>query len=75
MKSALQPVRLLFAGLVTEYMKGFHVLHAACERLWRKRHDFELVATADPMNQIIATIGEKSLGTASNIRAFVEGLP
>jgi glycosyltransferase involved in cell wall biosynthesis len=40
--------RLLFAGLVTEYMKGFHVLHAACEKLWQKRQDFELLATADP---------------------------
>lgn len=40
--------RVLFAGLTGEWMKGFHVLHAACERLWRARRDFDLVATADP---------------------------
>ena len=28
---------LLFAGLVDEGMKGFHVLHEACRRLWEKR--------------------------------------
>jgi glycosyltransferase involved in cell wall biosynthesis/predicted O-methyltransferase YrrM len=39
---------LLFAGLVDERMKGFHVLHEACRRLWQKRRDFTLVATADP---------------------------
>ena len=44
--------RLFFAGLVAEYMKGFHVLHAACERLWQKRQDFELVATADPPSRV-----------------------
>ena len=40
---------ILFAGLVDEWMKGFHVLHAACARLWRDRQDFELVATAEPV--------------------------
>jgi glycosyltransferase involved in cell wall biosynthesis len=35
-------------ALVQEAMKGFHVLHEACARLWRKRRDFELVATGDP---------------------------
>jgi predicted O-methyltransferase YrrM len=39
---------LLFAGLVDERMKGFHVLHEAYRRLWQKRRDFALVATADP---------------------------
>jgi glycosyltransferase involved in cell wall biosynthesis len=39
---------VLFAGLVDEWMKGFHVLHEACSRLWQKRQDFELVATGDP---------------------------
>ncbi len=38
---------LFFAGLVEEYMKGFHVLHAACEKLWARRQDFELVVTAN----------------------------
>ncbi len=41
-------VRLFFAGLVEEAMKGFQVLHEACQLLWRRRQDFELVATADP---------------------------
>jgi glycosyltransferase involved in cell wall biosynthesis len=39
--------QLLFAGLVDEPMKGFRVLHEACGRLWQRRQDFELVATAD----------------------------
>lgn len=39
---------LFFAGLVDEFMKGFHVLRAACEVLWARRHDFELVVTAEP---------------------------
>ncbi|MBI3862381.1 MAG: glycosyltransferase family 4 protein [Planctomycetia bacterium] len=46
------PSRLIFAGLVDEYMKGFRVVHDACEKLWRKRRDFELVATADPVGQV-----------------------
>jgi glycosyltransferase involved in cell wall biosynthesis len=45
---------VLFAGLVGEWMKGFHVLHAACGRLWRRRQDFELVATADPAGPVDA---------------------
>lgn len=43
-----EQLTLFFAGLVHEYMKGFHVLHEACERLWQKRQDFRLVATGDP---------------------------
>ncbi|MGE0605924.1 MAG: glycosyltransferase [Pirellulales bacterium] len=42
------PIRLLMAGLLEDPSKGFHVLHAACERLWEKRQDFELLVTADP---------------------------
>lgn len=38
---------LLFAGMVDEPMKGFAVLQAACERLWRRRQDFEVVVTDD----------------------------
>jgi glycosyltransferase involved in cell wall biosynthesis len=45
---------LLFAGLVDEWMKGFHVLHAACSLLWQRRQDFELVATADPAGPVDA---------------------
>ena len=33
-------------------MKGFRVLHAACAMLWKKRQDFELVATSDPLGQV-----------------------
>jgi len=42
-----RPFRLLFAGLVEEYMKGFHVLMEACQMLWSRRQDFELHVTAD----------------------------
>ncbi|GAB4159061.1 MAG: hypothetical protein Tsb009_36320 [Planctomycetaceae bacterium] len=38
-------VRLLFAGLTAETIKGSHVLREACRRLWQQRHDFELVLT------------------------------
>ncbi|MES2789461.1 MAG: glycosyltransferase family 4 protein [Planctomycetota bacterium] len=41
-------LRLLFAGLVNEPMKGFAVLHDACRKLWAIRQDFRLLATADP---------------------------
>lgn len=45
---------IFFAGLVAEYIKGFAVLHEACSRLWQRRQDFELVATAEPVGQIDA---------------------
>lgn len=41
--------QLFFAGLTQELMKGFSVLLEACRHLWRKRQDFELLATSDPM--------------------------
>lgn len=41
------PTQLFFAGLVKEYMKGFHILLAACHALWAHRQDFEVVVTAD----------------------------
>lgn len=41
------PFRILFAGLVEEYMKGFQVLLAACIQMWEIRQDFELWVTAD----------------------------
>ncbi len=47
-----RPLRLLFAGLVDEWMKGFHVLHDACSLLWRTRRDFELLATANPPGRV-----------------------
>jgi glycosyltransferase involved in cell wall biosynthesis len=43
-----RPVTLFFAGLVEEFMKGFHVLHAACQKLWLRRRDFQLLATGSP---------------------------
>ena len=52
-RSSAKPiVRILFAGLVDELMKGFQVALEACELLWKERHDFELVATADPIGQV-----------------------
>lgn len=41
-------IRILFAGLVNELMKGFHVLFEACCQLWGIRQDFELHVTAEP---------------------------
>jgi glycosyltransferase involved in cell wall biosynthesis len=43
--------QILFAGIVEELLKGFHLLHEACEILWRRRQDFELVATSEPVGQ------------------------
>lgn len=43
---------LLFAGLTDEFMKGFHVLRAACHVLWQKRRDFELVVTGDAPREV-----------------------
>lgn len=42
--------RILFAGIVNEFMKGFHVLWEACHQLWNLRQDFELHVTADDCN-------------------------
>lgn len=42
-----QKVRILFAGLCDELMKGFHVLHAAAAQLWELRQDFELWITRE----------------------------
>jgi glycosyltransferase involved in cell wall biosynthesis len=44
--------RIFMAAVVQEAMKGFQVLHEACARLWRKRRDFELVATGEPAGQM-----------------------
>jgi glycosyltransferase involved in cell wall biosynthesis len=41
-------LRILFAGLTQESMKGFHILREACAQLWSTRQDFEVVATDDP---------------------------
>lgn len=44
--------RLLFAGLVNEFMKGFRVLQEAGAILWRQRQDFEIWVTADPVGRV-----------------------
>lgn len=41
-------LRILFAGLRDELMKGFHVLRTAAEQLWQHRKDFELWLTGEP---------------------------
>jgi GT2 family glycosyltransferase/glycosyltransferase involved in cell wall biosynthesis/SAM-dependent methyltransferase len=45
-------LRLFMAGLVEDRIKGFHVLDAACQQLWRTRQDFELLATGEPAGQV-----------------------
>jgi glycosyltransferase involved in cell wall biosynthesis len=45
--AAGRPLRLLFAGLTQEYMKGFHVLRHAAALLWQRRQDFEVWATGE----------------------------
>jgi glycosyltransferase involved in cell wall biosynthesis len=44
--------RFFMAAVVEEYMKGYRVLHDACVKLWKKRQDFELVATGDPPGRV-----------------------
>jgi len=54
---------ILFAGLVHEPIKGFSVLLAACEQLWKQRKDFELIVTSDPpqkQHEFAKYIGWKS---------------
>ncbi len=43
-----EPLRILFAGLTQELMKGYFVLQQAAELLWSERQNFELWVTADP---------------------------
>lgn len=45
-------VRILFAGLIHEPIKGFAILHRALKILAKRRSDFELVVTSDPAGQI-----------------------
>ncbi len=40
--------RLLFAGIVNEAIKGFHILFEACAQIYELRDDFELIVTAQP---------------------------
>jgi FkbM family methyltransferase len=45
-------IMILFAGIPEEWMKGFHVLRDAAARLWKRRRDFEIVATGEPSQQV-----------------------
>lgn len=59
----VRKLRVLFAGLVDEFMKGFHVLQEAGEMLWQQRQDFEIWATADPpgpVNEYTCYVGWQS---------------
>ncbi len=47
-----RPVVIFQAGAIGEYMKGYHVLQAACERLREHRQDFRLVATGHPAGSV-----------------------
>lgn len=49
--TSAEPLKILFAGLVEEPMKGFAVLQAACGLLWSERQDFVLQATVDPVGR------------------------
>lgn len=58
-----RPLRILFAGLTDEFMKGFHTLQQAGAVLWSRRQDFEIVATSDPvgrLNEFTRLIGWQS---------------
>lgn len=43
---------IFFAGSALDPIKGFTTLHAACEKLWNQRQDFELIVTADPPRRV-----------------------
>ncbi len=43
---------IFMAGVIDEWIKGFHILHEACRMLWAKRQDFELAVTGEPAGQI-----------------------
>lgn len=47
-------LRIFVAALVQEGIKGVHIVHEACRRLWEKRQDFELLLTADPPGRVDA---------------------
>ncbi|MCZ2344471.1 MAG: glycosyltransferase family 4 protein [Bacteroidales bacterium] len=57
-------IRIVFAGLVNEWMKGFHVLQTAARRLWDTRQDFEVVVTdsapTGPVDPFVRYVGWQS---------------
>jgi len=60
------PGRILFAGLVDETIKGFHVLAEACRILLQRRNDFEVIATAERsarIGEFVRCIGWQSQET------------
>lgn len=62
--------QILFAGLIDETIKGFAVLHDACQQLWKVRQDFELCVTADPVGRIddfTRTVGWQSQETLPQV--------
>lgn len=62
--------QILFAGVLDETIKGFHVLQEACVQLWRKRQDFELLVTTDPIGRIdefTRTVGWQTQGTLPRV--------
>lgn len=67
--------QILFAGLVDETIKGFNVLHDACQLLWQERQDFELLVTADPIGQIDSftrTVGWQTQQNLPNVMRSVD---
>lgn len=53
---------LLMAGVIEEFIKGYHVIEEACRKLWDRRRDFELLVTAEPIgrrNDFTRNIGWK----------------
>jgi glycosyltransferase involved in cell wall biosynthesis len=57
--------QILFAGLVGEWMKGFHVIREACSKLWARRQDFELVVTDDLPNGMSPDVFTRYIGWQS----------
>ncbi len=67
--------QILFAGVIDETIKGFHVLHEACQQLWQRRQDFELLVTSDPMGRIdefTRTVGWQTQTTLPRVMRSVE---
>jgi glycosyltransferase involved in cell wall biosynthesis len=68
--------RILFAGLVDEPIKGFANLLEACRKLWKVRHDFELVVTAEPrasdQEPFLQFVGWKSQGELPQLYASAD---
>jgi len=67
--------QILFAGILDETIKGFHVLHDACQLLWQRRQDFELLVTTDPVGRIddfTRTVGWQTQPSLPQVMRSVE---